>query len=80
MQEQVETSGRRVKDLKKTLEDKRDQLEKFNKNAKELKESNRVQIENLKKARADLGTERLTQESGLNSRGATIKEANEKRH
>jgi len=29
MQEQVETSGKRVKDLTKTLDDKKEQLEKF---------------------------------------------------
>lgn len=41
MQEQVETSGRRVKDLSKTLDDKKEQLEKFTKNAKEHKEARR---------------------------------------
>ena len=41
MQEQVETSGRRVKDLTKTLDDKKEQLEKFTKNAKEHKEARR---------------------------------------
>lgn len=45
MAEQCETSGKRVKDLTKTLDDKKDQLEKFTKNAKEHKEARRLEIE-----------------------------------
>ena len=63
MQEQVETSGRRVKDLTKTLDDKKDQLEKFTKNAKEHKEARRVEIDNLKLAKGELRTEKNTREN-----------------
>lgn len=45
MAEQCETSGKRVKDLTKTLTEKNDQLEKFTKNAKEHKEARRLEIE-----------------------------------
>ena len=80
MQEQVETSGKRVKDLSKTLEEKRDQLEKFTKNAQEHKEARRLEIESLKQAKGELRSEKLTVENQLTTRGQGIKEASEKRH
>lgn len=80
MQEQVETSGRRVKDLMKTLDDKSDQLEKFTKNAKEHKEARRVEIDNLKLAKGELRTEKNTRENQLTADGQKIKEAMNKRH
>ena len=80
MQEQVETSGKRVKDLSKTLDDKKDQLEKFQKNAQEHKESRRQEIEQLKSAKGELRNEKLTMENQLTARGQGIKEASEKRH
>lgn len=80
MQEQVETSGKRVKDLNKTLEDKKDQLDKFQKNAKELKEARRQEIENLKQARGELKNDKITQENQLSIKCEAIKESSEKRH
>ena len=80
MMEQVETSGKRVKDLNKTLEDKKDQLDKFQKNAKELKEARRQEIENLKQARSELKNDKITQENQLSIKCEAIKEASEKRH
>lgn len=72
MQDQVETSGRRVKDLTKTLDDKKDQLEKFTKNAKEHKEARRVEIDNLKLAKGELRTEKNTRENQLTADGKKI--------
>ena len=80
MQEQVETSGRRVKDLNKTLDDKKDQLEKFTKNAKEHKEARRVEIDNLKLAKGELRTEKNTRENQLTADGKKIQAAMQKRH
>ena len=80
MMEQVETSGKRVKDLNKTLEDKKDQLDKFQKNAKELKEARRQEIENLKQARGELKNDKITQENQLSIKCEAIKESSEKRH
>ena len=80
MHEQVETSGKRVKDLTKTLDDKRDQLEKFQKNAKEHKEARIKEIENLKSAKGDLRTEKNTKENELTRDGQKIKESNKERH
>ncbi len=54
MQEQVETSSKRVKELTEQLKIKKENLEKFIKESKEAKEHNRIEIENLKKARQDL--------------------------
>ena len=80
MQAQVETSGRRVKDLTKTLDDKKDQLEKFTKNAKEHKEARRVEIDNLKLAKGELRTEKNTRENQLTADGRKIQAAMQKRH
>lgn len=80
MQEQVETSSRRVKDLSKTLEDKKDQLEKFTKNAKEHKEGRRQEIEQLKLAKGDLRNEKNQRENQLTAEGKKIQAAMQKRH
>jgi len=63
MKKSVETSGRRVKDLSKTLDDKQDQLEKFTKNAKEHADTSKVEIDNLKAAKGELRTEKNTREN-----------------
>ena len=80
MQEQVETSSKRVKELTEQLKVKKDNLEKYIKESKEAKEQARIEIENLKKARTDLIQEKYSNESTLMSKGQTIKEASEKRH
>jgi predicted nucleic acid-binding Zn-ribbon protein len=49
MQEQVELSGKRVKDLTDQLKNKKEALEKFTKSSKEHRENRRHEIENLKK-------------------------------
>jgi len=51
MTEQVENSGKRVKELGEQLKNKRDNLEKYIKESREAKEQARIEIENLKKAR-----------------------------
>ena len=80
MQEQVETSSKRVKELTEQLKVKKDNLEKYIKESKEAKEQARIEIENLKKARTDLTAEKYSNESTLMTKGQTIKESSEKRH
>lgn len=69
MQEQVELSGKRVKDLKDQLKNKGEQLENFNKQSEEHKDSRRHEIESLKKAKQDLKSEKYNTESKLQSEG-----------
>jgi len=80
MQEQVETSSKRVKELTEQLKVKKDNLEKYIKESKEAKEQARVDIENLKKARQELNSDKYTNENSLLAKGQAIKEAMEKRH
>jgi len=69
MQEQVELSGKRVKDLTDQLKNKKDALEKFTKSSKEHRENRRHEIENLKKAKNELKTEKYTMENQLATKG-----------
>lgn len=80
MQEQVELSGKRVKDLTDQLKNKKEALEKFTKSSKEHRENRRHEIENLKKAKNELKTEKYTMENQLATKGQAIKEANQKHH
>ena len=80
MQEQVETSSKRVKELTEQLKVKKDNLEKYVKESKEAKEQARIEIENLKKARTDLTAEKYRNESDLMTKGQLIKEGSEQRH
>ena len=66
--------------MNKTLDDKKDQLEKFTKNAKEHKEARRVEIDNLKLAKGELRTEKNTRENQLTADGKKIQAAMQKRH
>ena len=59
MQDQVETSSKRVKELSEQLKVKKENLEKYIKESKEAKEYSRIEIENLKKARQDLTQEKF---------------------
>ena len=58
MQEQVEMSSKRVKELDQQLKAKKDNLDKYVKESKEAREQARIEIENLKKARTDLTAEK----------------------
>lgn len=69
MQEQVELSGKRVKDLTDQLKNKKEALEKFTKSSKEHRENRRHEIENLKKAKNELKTEKYTMENQLATKG-----------
>jgi hypothetical protein len=80
MQEQVELSGKRVTELSTQLKTKKENLDKFTKSSKEHKEQRRVEIENLKKAKAELKADKYSMENTLEQKGLAIKESQEKRH
>jgi chromosome segregation ATPase len=76
----VELSGKRVKDLSDQLKSKKEALEKFTKSSKEHKENRRQEIENLKKAKNELKSDKYSMETQLATKGQSIKEAMQKRH
>ena len=80
MQEQVELSGKRVKDLSEQLKNKKDALEKFAKSSKELKERRRKEIDELRKNKSDLKNDKYTMENQLTTKGQATKDANQKHH
>lgn len=80
MQQQVETSTKRVAELNKTLKDKDEQLEKFQKNAKELKTARMLEIDSLKQAKSELKSQANAEETTLKLKGKDRKENKDKEH
>jgi hypothetical protein len=62
------------------LKSKKEALEKFTKSSKEHKENRRQEIENLKKAKNELKSDKYSMETQLATKGQSIKEAMQKRH
>ena len=80
MQEQVELSQKRVRELSDQLKAKKENLDKYDRESKDDRDKTRIEIENLKKARTDLATDKFNQETAQIARGEAIRDANEKRH
>ncbi len=80
MADQVELSHKRVKELQKQLDAKKDNLEKFKKDSQEAKDTARKDIDQLKNKKTELNSEKYTQVNNLSNEGQKRKDENEKTH
>ena len=80
MADQVELSNKRVKELQKQLDAKKDNLDKFKKESQEAKELARLEIDQLKNKKTELNSEKYTQVNNLGNEGQKRKDENQKSH
>jgi len=80
MADQVELSNKRVKELQKQLEAKKENLEKFKKESEDSNKNARLEIDQLKNKKTELNSEKYTQVNNLSNEGQKRKDENQKAH
>ena len=76
MADQVELSNKRVKELQKQLEAKKENLEKFKKESEDSNKNARLEIDQLKNKKTELNSEKYTQVNNLSNEGQKRKDEN----